>query len=208
MTSPSSEAAHGAAPIPPALGNGKASAAPPKVTGQAIVELDKMAPPEDKLPLHEDIMQLARLGEIGPIQTLFETGKFNARYKDHEGITPLHVSQDITPGTTRYELYLQTGSGLQSTTIMRFANTLSSPARRLMQKAASPLLPLLCGLHSDAISTLSICFLRTAQTLFSQMGRATICFIWQLSTATCFYFLYFSTRTSQLMDQIPRDIHA
>lgn len=90
MTSPSSEAAHGAAPIPPALGNGKASAAPPKVTGQAIVELDKMAPPEDKLPLHEDIMQLARLGEIGPIQTLFETGKFNARYKDQEGITPLH----------------------------------------------------------------------------------------------------------------------
>ena len=94
MTSPStsSETLHGAAPPPPALANGKASAAPPKVSGENSVELDEMVPPEVKLPLHEDIMQLARLGEIGPIQTLFETGKFNARYKDQEDITPLHVS--------------------------------------------------------------------------------------------------------------------
>lgn len=96
MTAPSpstsAETPHGAAPPPSALANGKASTAPPKVTGEGTVELDKMAPPEDKLPLHEDIMQLARLGEIGPIQTLFETGKFNARYKDQENITPLHVS--------------------------------------------------------------------------------------------------------------------
>ena len=96
MTSPSTASAtlHGAAPTPPALANGKASAAPPRVTGESTVELDQMAPPEDKLPLHEDIMQLARLGEIGPIQTLFETGKFNAKYKDQEDITPLHVSYD------------------------------------------------------------------------------------------------------------------
>ena len=115
MTTPSSsaEAPHGAAPTPPALGNGKASAAPPKITGQNTVELDKMAPPEDKLPLHEDIMQLARLGEIGPIQTLFETGKFNAKYKDLEGITPLHVSQDIIPGTTRCAYKLPVGCNQQ-----------------------------------------------------------------------------------------------
>ncbi|KAL9101043.1 MAG: hypothetical protein Q9163_003658 [Psora crenata] len=43
-----------------------------------------------KLPLLEDIMQLARLGEIGPIRTLLETGKYSATYKDEEGITPLH----------------------------------------------------------------------------------------------------------------------
>lgn len=104
MTAPSasSETPHGAAPTAPTLANGKASAAPPKVTGQNTVELDKMAPPEDKLPLHEDIMQLARLGEIGPIQTLFETGKYDAKYKDQEDITPLHVSQDTIPGLTRY----------------------------------------------------------------------------------------------------------
>ena len=94
MTSPSasSDTPHRVAPTTPALAKAKASAAPPKVTGENNVELDRMAPPEDKLPLHEDIMQLARLGEIGPIQTLFKTGKFNARYKDEEGITPLHVS--------------------------------------------------------------------------------------------------------------------
>ena len=46
---------------------------------------------EEKLPLHEDIMQLARLGEIGPIKRLFEEGKYSATYEDKEGITPLHV---------------------------------------------------------------------------------------------------------------------
>lgn len=94
-SSASSENPHGAAPTTPALAKGKASAAPPKITSENAVELNKMAASEDKSPLHEDIMQLARLGEIGPIQTLFETGKFNAKYKDQEGITPLHVSQDL-----------------------------------------------------------------------------------------------------------------
>lgn len=46
---------------------------------------------EDKLPLLEDVMQLARLGEIGPIQKLFDDGKYDANFKDEEGITPLHV---------------------------------------------------------------------------------------------------------------------
>ena len=103
MTSPSttSDTLPAAAPTPPALANGKASAALPRVTGESTVELDQMAPPEDKLPLHEDIMQLARLGEIGPIQTLFEAGKFSAKYKDQEDITPLHVSYDERPCVTR-----------------------------------------------------------------------------------------------------------
>ncbi|KAL9603934.1 MAG: hypothetical protein Q9219_000872 [cf. Caloplaca sp. 3 TL-2023] len=45
---------------------------------------------ESKLPLHEDIMQLARLGEIGPIQKLFEEGKCKPNHTDAENITPLH----------------------------------------------------------------------------------------------------------------------
>ena len=153
MTTPSasSESPHGAAPITSALANGKASAVPPRVTGGNT--LDKMIPPEDKPPLHEDIMQLARLGEIGPVQTLFATGKFNATYKDHEGITPLHVSQEIISINTRYGLRLQVGSGLQSTTTMRYANSFLSPAQRSTQKAASPLLLLQCGLLNDATST-------------------------------------------------------
>ncbi|KAI4234802.1 MAG: hypothetical protein LQ349_003564 [Xanthoria aureola] len=46
--------------------------------------------PESKLPLHEDIMQLARLGETRPIQKLLDEGKYTADYKDAENITPLH----------------------------------------------------------------------------------------------------------------------
>ena len=206
--STSSRTPHGAALTTPALANAKASAAPPKITGEHTVESDKMAPHEDKLPLHEDIMQLARLGEIGPIQTLFDTGKFDAKYKDDEGITPLHVSEDIVPGMTRYESRSQAGSGLQSITTMRSVNILSSWAQRSMQKAANQLLLLLCGPHNGATSTSSICCLTTAQTLYSQMGKVTTCFIWQLSTATCSFFSYFSTRIFQSMDRIPQGIHA
>jgi len=72
--------------------NGKAGAASPKLTEGESVELDDVDKDGDKLPLHEDIMQLARLGEIGPVQNLFENGKYDAKYKDQEGITPLHVS--------------------------------------------------------------------------------------------------------------------
>ena len=56
------------------------------------MELEGLEDPESKLPLHEDIMQLARLGEVGPVQKLLEEGKFRADHKDEEGITPLHVS--------------------------------------------------------------------------------------------------------------------
>ena len=177
MASPSSEPLHSTAPAPPALANGKASAAPPKVTDGTSVELNEMAPPEAKLPLHEDIMQLARLGEIGPIQTLFDSGRYNARYKDQEDITPLHVRQDVSHGVMRYEICSQTNSGPRSTIIMRSVNTSSNPAQRSTQKAASPSQPLQCGPRNDVTSTLSTCCLGTAQTLFSPMDRVTTCFI-------------------------------
>ncbi|KAK2807045.1 palmitoyltransferase akr1 [Emmonsiellopsis sp. PD_5] len=74
---------------------GKSSAAPPKLsTREDAVEMkdiraeDGSAKPS--LPIEEDIMQLARLGEIGAIQKLFESGKFDPKYQDEEGITPLH----------------------------------------------------------------------------------------------------------------------
>ncbi|KAF2124991.1 hypothetical protein P153DRAFT_300548 [Dothidotthia symphoricarpi CBS 119687] len=53
-------------------------------------ELADMADKKPSLPLEEDIMQLARLGEIGAIQKLFDSGKYDATYKDEQGITPLH----------------------------------------------------------------------------------------------------------------------
>ena len=79
----------------PALANVKSGAAPPKVNKDEAVKLKALedATSQEKLPLHKDVMQLARLGEIGPIQKLFEAGKYSADYKDDEGITPLHVGQ-------------------------------------------------------------------------------------------------------------------
>ncbi|EEH49218.2 uncharacterized protein PADG_05297 [Paracoccidioides brasiliensis Pb18] len=82
------------------LATGKASAAPPKLsTRENDLELKDIRPsdanggtthPNPSIPVEEDIMQLARLGEIGTIQKLFEKGKYDAKYKDEEGITPLH----------------------------------------------------------------------------------------------------------------------
>ena len=46
---------------------------------------------ELKLPLHDDIMQLAAQGELGPVQRLYEDGKIRADYHDETGTTPLHV---------------------------------------------------------------------------------------------------------------------
>ncbi len=55
-------------------------------------ELSEIPDKGPSVPLEEDIMQLARLGEIKAIQKLFDSGKFDATYKDEQGITPLHVS--------------------------------------------------------------------------------------------------------------------
>ncbi|KAI9760952.1 MAG: hypothetical protein M4579_001328 [Chaenotheca gracillima] len=71
---------------------GKAQVAPPKLTETDDVELKTVlaSQPDSGLPMEDDIMRYARLGELGPIQKLFEEGKFDARYADSEGITPLH----------------------------------------------------------------------------------------------------------------------
>jgi palmitoyltransferase ZDHHC13/17 len=73
---------------------GKAPAPPPRATLEDVelsnVQNGSAHPPA--IPLEGDIMQCARLGEIGLLQKMFESGKFKAQYKDEEGITPLHVS--------------------------------------------------------------------------------------------------------------------
>ncbi|KAJ4363025.1 palmitoyltransferase akr1 [Neocucurbitaria cava] len=70
------------------------SAASPEANGlpanEHEHELSEMADKKPGLPVEEDIMQLARLGEIGAIQKLFDSGKFDATFKDEQGITPLH----------------------------------------------------------------------------------------------------------------------
>jgi hypothetical protein len=70
-----------------------ASASQPEANGILMGnhELEEMADKKTSLPVEEDIMQLARLGEIGAIQKLFDGGKIDATYQDEQGITPLHV---------------------------------------------------------------------------------------------------------------------
>jgi palmitoyltransferase len=72
--------------------NGKASAAAPKLTSEEQnVELKSMGANGTEASLDEDIMQLARLGNIPAIQALYDAEKFHPTYCDAEGITPLHV---------------------------------------------------------------------------------------------------------------------
>lgn len=78
---------------------------------------------EQKLPLHEDIMQLARLGEIGPIQKLLDEGKFKADYRDAENITPLHVRLGEDQTLFRYQETEEMSSGPQLTITTLSANT-------------------------------------------------------------------------------------
>jgi hypothetical protein len=68
-----------------------ASASPDSNHAQHAHELDNMADKKPSLPVEADVMQLARLGEIGPIQKLFDSGACDATYTDEQGITPLHV---------------------------------------------------------------------------------------------------------------------
>ncbi len=71
------------------------SMSPPPKAEAAPAQLDAPAPEAAnapaKLPLHEDAMQLARLGEIGPMKALFDQKKIDKNFHDEEGITPLHV---------------------------------------------------------------------------------------------------------------------
>ena len=77
----------------PRMPSSKSTPAAPETAGiEENTGLDRTERQEEKLPLHEDIMQLARLGEIGPIKSLLDEGKYDANYKDAENITPLHVS--------------------------------------------------------------------------------------------------------------------
>ena len=75
----------------PSMPSSKSAPASAETSKMDTVELSSMQNGDTKLPLHEDIMQLARLGEILPIEKLIQDGKYTANYKDHEGITPLHV---------------------------------------------------------------------------------------------------------------------
>lgn len=68
-------------------GSAKTAAASPKLSADEHVEMSDLPGPSQG----EDIMQLARVGDILGIQKLFDSGTYDAQYSDDEGITPLHV---------------------------------------------------------------------------------------------------------------------
>ena len=70
----------------PAQPSSKSATAAPKLNH----EMEMGTLPGDDAP--PDIMQLARIGDIGAMEKLFEGGEYDATYTDDEGITPLHVS--------------------------------------------------------------------------------------------------------------------
>ncbi|KAI9734514.1 MAG: palmitoyltransferase akr1 [Cirrosporium novae-zelandiae] len=70
--------------------NGKTVVASPRLSADEQLEMQNMNNGGTKLPIEEDLFQLARLGETAAIRKLFETGKYDANYKDQEGITALH----------------------------------------------------------------------------------------------------------------------
>jgi len=63
----------------------------PSKDGLDKVELSDLEASPPRSAVEQDLMQLARLGELRSIQRLFDTGKHNARSTDEQGITALHV---------------------------------------------------------------------------------------------------------------------
>ncbi|KAJ5791362.1 uncharacterized protein N7518_008373 [Penicillium psychrosexuale] len=78
---------HGQTFGPTFASNGNGTPIPPNDVEMKSLPPD---PPKGSIPLGEDIMQLARMGEVGTMQKLFTAKKFTANYRDEEGITPLH----------------------------------------------------------------------------------------------------------------------
>lgn len=88
--------------------------------------------PKGSIPLGEDIMQLARLGEIGAMQNLFAAKNLTANHRDEEGITPLHVCFPHCPRCEELvgnglghsaDCKFSSGSGQRSTTNMQCASS-------------------------------------------------------------------------------------
>jgi hypothetical protein len=73
--------------------SGSATNSPGK-DGLDHVELSDLDSSPPQLPVEQDLMQLARLGELRGIQKLFDSGRYNSKSTDEQGITALHVCLD------------------------------------------------------------------------------------------------------------------
>ncbi|QKX59009.1 uncharacterized protein TRUGW13939_06138 [Talaromyces rugulosus] len=129
----------------------KASAAPPQAVTDGV-ELKDMPAGGDGgrplLPVEEDIMQLARLGEIGAMQKLFDTKKYNAKYKDEEGITPLHWAA-INNQYAMCRFLLDSGADVNA----KGGESVATPAMWAAQRCHYYIVDLMLQRGADPLST-------------------------------------------------------
>jgi hypothetical protein len=104
----------------PIMPNGKASVVAPKLSDDNHVELEEIIHQAQDFSPEDDIMQLARMGDVQGIEKLYDSGKYDAQYCDAEGITPLHVFGSAILLQDHILTFLR--SGPQSTIGMRCAN--------------------------------------------------------------------------------------
>lgn len=72
-------------------------------TSQPPAEAPAGASQDPNINPEEDIMQLARVGDVAGMEKLFESGEYDATYVDDEGITPLHVRHNtLASGPTAH----------------------------------------------------------------------------------------------------------
>ncbi|KAI6895457.1 hypothetical protein KC334_g11512 [Hortaea werneckii] len=93
-----------ASPLPPNERRRSSNASDvPGKDGLDKVELSDLDASLPRLPVEQDLMQLARLGELRGVQRLFDSGRYTAKSTDEQGITALHVSSKASDERVRVE---------------------------------------------------------------------------------------------------------
>lgn len=110
--------------------DGKKSSSSSSGDGLDKVELSDLDSSPPRLAIEDDLMQLARLGELRSIQKLFDTGRYSARSTDDQGITALHVRAALPEEVDSTD----DSSGPRSTDTTPYATFSYNQARMSMQK--------------------------------------------------------------------------
>ncbi|KAM0482469.1 hypothetical protein ACHAPX_002987 [Trichoderma viride] len=134
----------------------KSAAAVPKLNS----EMEMGSLPADEAAPENDIMQLARIGDIPGMEKLFESGEFDATYTDGEGITPLHWAA-INNQYAMCAFLIEHGAELNRKGGESIATPLQWAAQRchfytvnlLLQRGADPLITDSQGYNTLHIST-------------------------------------------------------